>query len=404
MLNSEMINYFYSFYKNYLLNGVMSFWEKRTIDHEYGGYFTCFNREGNLTDRTKYIWFQGRQLWMFSNLYNEFKDEKWQKLAKHGRDFLVKNAYSGDGRWHYQLSQEGKIEKSTVSIFTDLFVLSGLAEYAKAINSDEDIDLIKETYSSICRNINNPEFKDIYHNVWHPDYDRHGLYMISLIVAPIVGEILGREVTKPFIDECLYKILYVFAKDEHEVLLEVVGRNGEFINNSEGRISYPGHTFESCWAAILEGRRRNDKSIIDRALKIYEWGYRWGYDKEYGGIYSYIDIGNPTPAQFDWNKETNMSWDDKNFWVNAEALAISAVAYGSKRDMNNLLKFIDLSDWTYQKFFDKVYGEWYTELYRDGSIKLSDKGTLWKAAYHVPRSLMIVMKEMNLLKNLSHKN
>ena len=58
------------FYRQHLLAEVMPFWEGRTKDSECGGYFTCFDRQGNLTDADKYIWFQGRQLWMFSALYN----------------------------------------------------------------------------------------------------------------------------------------------------------------------------------------------------------------------------------------------------------------------------------------------------------------------------------------------
>ena len=38
--------------------------------------------------------------------------------------------------------------------------------------------------------------------------------------------------------------------------------------------------------------------------------------------------------------------------------------------------------------FQAPNGEWYATLHRDGTVKDSDKGTLWKAAYHLPRSIM----------------
>lgn len=399
MLEQNMINYYYESYKNYLLNGIMAFWENRTRDNECGGYFTCFDREGKLTDPKKYIWFQGRQLWTFSALYNIFQDEKWLSLAKHGRDFLVKHAYAGDGRWNYQLTREGKVEIGTNSIYSDLFVVSGLAEYAIAGKTGQDEKLILDTFKAIEKNVYDLDFKDIYHNVWNPNHKKHGLYMINLIVAPVVSKVIGEEKTKPLIDHCLENILYVFAKDDHEALLEAVGRNGEYMDDDEGHITYPGHTFESCWAAIFEGRRRHDQSIIDRAIQIFNWAYQWGYDNQYGGIYSYRDIKNQTPKQFDWNKETNMSWDDKNFWVNAETIAVTSTVFAETRDLKNFSQFLNISNWTYENFFDQTFGEWYTELYRDGSIKLSDKGTIWKAAYHVPRGIMIAMQEFKRLLN-----
>ncbi len=398
MLDKPMIMYQYEFFKNYLLKGIMSFWEDRTKDVECGGYFTCFDKEGNLTDSKKYIWFQGRQLWSFSALFNTFGDPKWLDLARHGRDFLVKHAYAGNGRWNYQLDRSGSIEIGTNSIYSDLFVLSGLAEFALANNSSQDEKLIIDTFNSIEKNVHDLNFKDIYHNVWNSKHKKHGLYMINLIVIPIVSKVIGEEKTRSLIDHCLENILYVFAKDEHETLLEAVGRNDEYVDDDEGHITYPGHTFESCWAAIHEGRRRKDQSIIDRAIQIYDWAYKWGLDTQYGGIFSYRDITCETPKQFDWNKETNMSWDDKNFWVNAEAIAISSTAFAERKSQEYFARFEEISNWAYCHFFDQVHGEWYAELYRDGSVKLADKGTIWKAAYHVPRGILIAMQEFkNLL-------
>lgn len=393
MLNKHKISELSSFYRKHLLEDIMPFWEARTKDIDCGGYITCFDRVGNVTDTDKYIWFQGRQLWMFSALYNHMeKDEKWLDLARHGRDFLVKNAYAGEGRWYYQLDREGGVKEGTISIFSDLFVISGIAEYAVASASDQDFELIKETYDAIERNVYDLDFKEIYHNVWDHRYKRHGMYMINLIVAPIVGKVLGQDRTKPLIDHCLEQVLYVFAKDEHEALFEAVGRDGSFMDDDEGRIIYPGHTMESCWACIEEGHRREDRSIIERALTISDWGYKHGYDPNYGGIYSYTTANSDEPKQTDWNKETGMSWHDKNFWVNAEAVYMTALAAVEKESEEHLDRFLRQHEWCQKYMFDPEYGEWYTELYRDGRIKLSDKGTLWKAAYHVPRAIMLTHK------------
>ena len=58
-----------AYYKKHILEDVMPFWDKRCIDEIYGGYLTCFDRKGKLTDDRKYIWFQGRQLYIYSLLY-----------------------------------------------------------------------------------------------------------------------------------------------------------------------------------------------------------------------------------------------------------------------------------------------------------------------------------------------
>lgn len=61
-------------YKNALLNDVLSFWEKHSLDDQQGGYFTCLDRQGNVYDTDKFIWLQNRQLWTFSMLYNQLEN------------------------------------------------------------------------------------------------------------------------------------------------------------------------------------------------------------------------------------------------------------------------------------------------------------------------------------------
>lgn len=381
------------FYRKHLLDDVMPFWEKRTEDKEFGGYITCFSQEGNITDTDKYIWFQGRQLYMFSALYNNVEPrEDWLKLAKCGRDFIVENAYGGNGRWNYHLDRQGNFKEGTISIYTDHFVLSGLCEYAVASGKMDDIQLIRESYDAMEKNVYNLDFKDIFHGTWSPKYKRHGIYMISLSVAGIASNVLGRDYTKPLIDHCLEQILYVFARDEQELLLESVGRDGSFVDDDEGRVVNPGHALESMWFCIEEGKRRGDRNIINRAVQITDWMYKYGYDKEFGGIFAFLDANGKEPKQMDWHKETNSLWHDKVWWVHSEALYTLALCAIETKSNEWMERFLDMHAWCNKHFYDAEYGEWYQALWRDGSPKITDKGTLWKAAYHLPRALMNIMK------------
>ena len=55
------------FYLSQLYEKILPFWEKYAPDREYGGYFTCFSGNGGqLVSRDKYIWSQGRMLWVLS--------------------------------------------------------------------------------------------------------------------------------------------------------------------------------------------------------------------------------------------------------------------------------------------------------------------------------------------------
>jgi N-acylglucosamine 2-epimerase len=392
-LDGKKIKELSRFYRKHLLEDVMPFWEVRTEDRDHGGYITCFDRTGQMTDATKYIWFQGRQLWMFSALCNRVeKRREWLDLAEAGRDFIVKHAYAGSGRWNYQLDRTGKVEKGTISIYTDHFVLSALSENAVATGSDRDRALIRDTYETMEKNVYDPDFKDIFHGRWDPRFKRHGIYMISLHVAGCATPVLGENKTRPLIDHCLEQILYTFAKDDRELLYESVSRNGEIVDDDpEGRVINPGHTMESMWFCIEEGKKIGNSDAVERAIRIIDWAYRSGYDRDHGGILSFLDASGARPSQKDWHRETDTVWHDKVWWVHSEALYALACAAVQTGNAGWLTRFEDLHEWCQAHFFDPEYGEWYATLFRDGTPKLTDKGTVWKAAYHLPRALMLIM-------------
>ena len=49
-------------YRNELYNNVLPFWLEKSQDLEYGGYFTCLNRDGSVFDTDKFVWLQGREV------------------------------------------------------------------------------------------------------------------------------------------------------------------------------------------------------------------------------------------------------------------------------------------------------------------------------------------------------
>lgn len=95
-------------YKDELMNNVLPFWLDHSQDTEYGGYFTCLDREGNIFDTDKFIWLQGREVWMFSMLYNRVeKRQEWLDCAIQGGEFLKKYGHDGNYNWYFSLDRAG---------------------------------------------------------------------------------------------------------------------------------------------------------------------------------------------------------------------------------------------------------------------------------------------------------
>ena len=47
---------------------VLPFWLSHSLDGVHGGFYNCLSEDGRVTDPTKHIWLQGRQVWMFARL------------------------------------------------------------------------------------------------------------------------------------------------------------------------------------------------------------------------------------------------------------------------------------------------------------------------------------------------
>ena len=384
-----------AYYRAHLLEDIMPFWDGRCIDREFGGYQLNFDRFGKPTDPDRYIWFQARQTYVYGLLYNEIEQrESWLHHARWGYAYLKERAYAGDGRFYYHMDREGRVKVGTISVFTDCYAVQALSEYARASGDAGCMRLLNECYDALERNIMDPYFKDIYENTWSETYLWHDLYLTALSAADTASDALGPARTRALTDYCLDKIFHWFVREEHRLVFEAVGWDKTVrLDDAQGRFINPGHALESMWFCMNVAHKRGDSEMIRKALEVVKWMADIGVDGQHGGIFSYLDAKGGEPEAIDWFKETNSLWDDKVWWVHCESLCSFAVAYVlSGGEAYYMERFGALHAFCRDHFFDKAHGEWYERLHRDGSVKVSDKGTMWKCAYHLARSVIFTIR------------
>jgi len=79
-----------SIYDENLRESVIPFWVAHSPDRVNGGFFSCLDADGKVFDTKKYIWLQGRALWMFCRLYNSYKKaQEYLEFQPHGRGQAV---------------------------------------------------------------------------------------------------------------------------------------------------------------------------------------------------------------------------------------------------------------------------------------------------------------------------
>lgn len=368
-------------YEKELQENCLPFWLEKSQDTKYGGYFSCLNRDGSVFDTDKFVWLQGREVWLFAMLYNNVeKKQEWLDCATHGAEFLKKHGHDGNYDFYFSLTREGKPIIQPYNIFSNTFACMAFAQMAKATGSEEYKEIALKTFQRILDRRNNPK------GIWEKSYPGtrplkgFSLPMIICNMALEVEHIMDdKALLERTIDECLDEILNVFYQPDLGVMLESVGPDGKRVDCFEGRLVNPGHDLEALWFMMNLGIRRNDKALIDKCVEIALRVINYGWDKKYGGIFYFMDAkGYPTQQ---------LEWDQKLWWVHIEAAICMIKAYQLTGNKECLDWFLKLHDYMWKHFKDYDYPEWYGYLNRRGEVLLPLKGGKWKGCFHVPRGL-----------------
>jgi N-acylglucosamine 2-epimerase len=207
--------------------------------------------------------------------------------------------------------------------------------------------------------------------------------MILIVTAQVLREADPENAAKytKWINHMTGVILTDFLKPEKKALFETVGSNGELLDTPAGRLVNPGHAIETSWFLLTEAMRNQDKELIQKSLDIMNWSYDLGWDPQYGGLLSFIDI--------DGRPSEKLEWDMKMWWPISETLVAYLMAYKATGDIFYLDRFKLVNEYFFSHFRDVECGEWYGYLHRDGTVSSDLKGNMFKGPFHIPRALMI---------------
>ncbi len=374
-------------YKNELLESVIPFWMNHSQDPDFGGYFTCLNRIGEVFDTDKFMWLQGREVWLFSMLYNKVeKKQEWLDMALHGAEFMKKYGRDEQGNWYFSLTHDGKPLVQPYNIFSDCFAAMAFSELYKATGNKEHKEIALNTFANIQMRQNSP--KGLYCKAYPGTrpLKSFSLPMILCNLSLIMEDILGTEHVNQTIQPLIKEVMEVFYDEKSGLILENVTPEGKFSDSFEGRLLNPGHTNESMWFMMDLAVRNNDKALIDKSIEILLRSTEKGWDKKHGGIFYFLDIkGHPVQQ---------LEWDQKLWWVHIETLISMAKAYRLTGNQECKKWFEIIHEYTWNHFKDPHYPEWFGYLNRQGEPLLELKGGKWKGCFHVPRGLYEIWKTL----------
>jgi N-acylglucosamine 2-epimerase len=384
-------------YLEALRDDVMPFWQKYSIDHAHGGYFSCLDRDGTVYDTDKFIWPQARQVWTFSMLFNRLEQrQQWLDIATHGIDFLRKHGRDAEGNWYFTLDQQGRALIQPYNIFSDCFAAMAFSEFARASGDEACRDIALQTYRNILARQDNPKGK---YSKIVPGARPLRSFALPMILANLTTEmswLLEGTDEQANTESLVNDIMNTFLDKEQGVVYEHVALDGSHPDCFDGRLINPGHGLESMWFVMEIAQKHGDHKTIEQAVDTALSILQFGWDQKYGGIFYFLDAKGKPPQQ--------LEWDQKLWWVHLEALVAMLMGYALTGREACWQWFEKLHGYTWRHFPDPPYGEWFGYLNRRGEVLLSLKGGKWKGCFHAPRALFRCWQELRKLGESSGEN
>ncbi len=373
-------------YERTLRENVIPFWERYSIDPQFGGYFNCLDRDGTVFDTEKFMWLQWRNVWMFSELYSTFEQrDDWLHIAQGGYDFLIAHGKDAQGRYYFSLARDGTPATAPYSIFSDCFATMGAAAYYRATQDQRAREEALHSFAVYQSRKNFPKQQ------WEKSLPGRnamqtlGYYMMEINLSVVLEDCLGDTSYRSLMRQSIDFVFNTFWNEKMGILFENRPVEGEFdLASMAGRHLNPGHAIEAMWMIMLAAERVGHPAAVQKAADVLIKMLDYGWDKEFGGIFYFMDaMGRP---------HLELQWDMKLWWVHCEALIATAMAFRLTRRSEFRGWFEKIHEWTWSHFPDSQYGEWFGYLNRRGEVTHTLKGGKWKTFFHLPRALLLCSK------------
>lgn len=386
-------------YRKRLFDRYLPFWDNGAFDDDIGGVMCNLNDDGTVAEDEKFIWFQGRSLWVYAYLYNNFgQDRRWLERAVKMRDFIVTYMNAGNGRWYERMNRDGSVREGvSKSLYGWAFIAEGLQELYQARGDERDLAISRETLKAMRDEYESPMFGGVANLGGYPetmDFTGHraqGIHMCFLNILRQMLQHTDDEELKALQREQVDIIMKRFYNPEF-------GLTNEYLHHDWSRIQgyddymLVGHSIEVQWMLMLEAVRLKDSMLFESSKNLIRRYIEMGWDYVFDGLgatHFYVFDGE--------NRTREKLYGVKEGWAHTEVLiALMHVIEYSGEEWATL--WYNRAHAYIMERFDTPCGVWKQSINRyggevDQSLKIRSR---WhptrKDNFHQPRALM-----MNLL-------
>ena len=381
-----------------LTENILPFWINRMQDPR-GGYYGRIDGSGKLEeDAPKGLILNARILWTFSQAYGMLGRPEYLEAATRAKKYIAEHFVDPEyGGAYWSLNADGSPLATKKQFYAIAFAVYGLAEYYRASNAQDALDLAIELYRSIEDN----------------SYDsaRDGYIEACTREWGAIEDMRLSEKDENFAKTMnthlhileAYTGLYRVWKDAGlqyrlrgliqlflDKIIQPDGHLGLFFDedwNLHGAMQSFGHDIETSWLLVeaaevlCESGDFNDRLLYMECL---------GASRDLAAAATEGLTSDGMIYEFD--PATGYRKEDRDWWVQAEAV----VGYLNRWQLAGAPDDLErcLAEWDYiKRAIIAPDGEWFWGRRPDASVNLTDdRAGFWKCPYHNGRMCMEIMK------------
>lgn len=369
-----------------LFDEVLPLLQARVVDHQYGGFICTLDADGTHGDDSKDTGFQGRGIWVYSFLYNNFGSQpEHLAIARAAVDLILKSMpEGGDTSWPARLRRDGRpLAAPPETIAADVSIAEGLAEFSRAAGESRYRELAKRILLR-CRTIYDradyaPDIVRVYRGptpVAFPGARSQGAAMILLgTISPMLDGDPDPEL-QAIASASVEAVTRKLYHPEFDLNIELLNHDYSRPANELASFVYTGHCLETFAFLLLHAVRTKDGPLFDLAAARFRRHAEVAWDDVYGGFFRSL------------NHVEENRWElDKALWVQEEALNALLVLIehtGARWARDLFEKTLNHVDSTY------YVTRWGSRFWISGGDRLvTNQPNLTRVEhYHHPRRLM----------------
>jgi mannose/cellobiose epimerase-like protein (N-acyl-D-glucosamine 2-epimerase family) len=384
-------------YRHDLFEDFLPFMDKHVIDPQYGGFMCDVDQEGTLLSTRKESWFEGRGIWVYSFLYRHFgRCSKYLEVASKSLQFILKSKpQDNHALWPERFSREGKpLSPPGTSIYGDLFIAEGLAEYSRASGQEKYWDMAKEIILKCLRIYDSSDYEPniISSYMAVPTFPFPGARIqgVSMVVTRIISQMLEVRLDQELegiLSRCVDVVLNRHYNPEFSLNNELLNHDFSRPSNELEQFVYTGHSIETLWILLFEAARLKDWKLFQTCEERFRRHVEVAWDAVYGGVFRSLN-----------NVDQNLWTLDKVLWAQEEVLIGSLFIYEETGSQWAREMFTKMFTYLHEKYPLRQYGSPLWKAAADRKVTLQSNFALEAQTvlhlgalehYHHPRHLML---------------